>query len=394
MSAEVRRRIEAWFVTEGVPHFIEGHSASTSVLTRAAPLLVAYLVVTIGLTASFRFDLAHNLLAIGMGTAVAFGGWALVNAVRGRPWRSLPRRVGALEVAAFLLLPAVAPMLFGLQVGDALLTVAASAFFLVIVYLATSYGLLAAARWALGRLAAQRGSLGRLLTRALPLLMVFIVFVFLQSDTWRFAYALGTGGLVLLLVLLAALSAGFLVGQLAPEVRRLVGGDQTWEETLAVARSTPAAELCEGLAGSTPVRPPMVWHEWVNVGVVVVFGQGLQIVLVTMAVAVALMIVGFFTVPVALQEEWAGGPIGVPFGFDLLGGERSMTTELVSVALVLAAFSGLYFTVTALSDPAYRAEFFRDADSELERVLAVRVVYRTAIAADRRPMAEAIAPPP
>jgi hypothetical protein len=261
--------------------------------------------------------------------------------------------------------------------------VAASAFFLVIVYLATSYGLLAAARWGLGRLAAQRGSLGRLLTRALPLLMVFIVFVFLQSDTWRFAYALGTGGLILLLVLLAALSAGFLVGQLAPEVRRLVGGDQTWEGTLAVARSTPAAELCEGLAGSTPVRPPMVWHEWVNVGVVVVFGQGLQIVLVTVSVAVALIIVGFFTVPAALQEEWAGGPIVVLFGFELLGGERSMTTQLVSVALILAAFSGLYFTVTALSDPAYRLEFFRDADAELERVLAVRTVYRTAAAADR-----------
>src|SRR5262245_23556215 len=124
MSAEVRRRIEAWFVAEGVPHFIEGHSASTAVLTRAAPLLVAYLVVTIGLTASFRYDLEHNMAAVGVGTAVALGGWALVNTVRGRPWRSLPRRVGGLEVTAFLLLPAVAPLLFGLQVGDALLTVA------------------------------------------------------------------------------------------------------------------------------------------------------------------------------------------------------------------------------------------------------------------------------
>jgi hypothetical protein len=386
MSAEVRRRVEAWFTTEGVPHFIEGHSASTSVLTRAAPLLVAYLVVTISLTASFRFDLEHNLLAIGVGTAIALGGWALVNVARGRPWRSLPRRVGRLEVAAFLLLPAVAPLLFGLQVEDALLTVAAAAFFLGIVYLATSYGLLAAARWSAGRLAAQRGSLGRLLTRALPLLMVFIVFVFLQSDTWRFAYALGTGGLVVLLVLLVALSAGFLVGQLAPEVRRLVGGAQSWDETLAVARSTPAAELCDGLVGETPERPPMVWHEWVNVGVVVVFGQGLQIVLVTVAVAVALIVVGFLTVPLALQEEWAGGPLVVPFGFELLGGERAMTTELVSVALILAAFSGLYFTVTALSDPTYRVEFFRDADRELERVLAVRIVYRTAIAVDKRAM--------
>jgi hypothetical protein len=217
---------------------------------------------------------------------------------------------------------------------------------------------------------------------------VFIVFVFLQSDTWRFAYAMGTGGLALLLVLLAVLSTGFLVGQLAPEVRRLGGGDRTWEETLAIARSTPAVGLCDGVAGSAPVRPPMVWHEWVNVGVVVVFGQGLQILLVTVAVAVALVVVGSLTVPLTLQEEWAGGLTVVLFGFELLGAERSMTTLLVSLALILAAFSGLYFTVTALSDPTYRGEFFRDADAELERVLAVRTVYRTASAADARAVTE------
>ena len=50
-----------------------------------------------------------------------------------------------------------------------------------------------------------------------------------------------------------------------------------------------------------------------------------------------------------------------------------------SVAVLLAAISGLYFTVAALSDAAYRAEFFSDADRELERVVAVRSVYRTAL---------------
>jgi hypothetical protein len=60
--------------------------------------------------------------------------------------------------------------------------------------------------------------------------------------------------------------------------------------------------------------------------------------------------------------------------------EAAVTTELVSVAILLAAFSGLYFTVSALSDAAYRAEFFSDADRELERVLAVRSVYRAALA--------------
>jgi hypothetical protein len=80
-------------------------------------------------------------------------------------------------------MPAIAPLLVGMQVGDAVITVAESAVFLVVVYLATSYGLLAAGRWAVRRLMAQRGSLGRLLTRALPLLMIFIVFVFIGLTT-------------------------------------------------------------------------------------------------------------------------------------------------------------------------------------------------------------------
>jgi len=55
-----------------------------------------------------------------------------------------------------------------------------------------------------------------------------------------------------------------------------------------------------------------------------------------------------------------------------------VTSELLVVALILGAFSGLYFTVAALSDTTYRVEFFSDADQELTQVLAVRSVYHAA----------------
>ena len=381
MTPDTRQTIESWFIAEGVPHFIDGYSASANVLTRAAPVLVAYLVVTIGMTASFRFSVERNILAVAVATVIALGGWALLNVVRGRHWRSLPRRVGIPEVVAFLLLPAIAPLLVGMQVGDAVITVAESAVFLGIVYLATSYGLLAAGRWAVRRLMAQRGSLGRLLTRALPLLMIFIVFVFIQSDTWQVTYAMGSGGLAIVLVLFTTLSLLFLVGQLAPEIRRFVEGSRSWAETLAIARQTPALPLCDLVADAVPCHPPLRWHEWVNVGFVVVFGQGLQVLLVSVAVAVGLIVFGVVSMPAWLQEEWVGGPVNVLVSIELLGDTMALTTQLISVAVILAALSGLYFTVSALSDAAYRAEFFSDADSELERVVAVRSVYRTALEA-------------
>ena len=49
------------------------------------------------------------------------------------------------------------------------------------------------------------------------------------------------------------------------------------------------------------------------------------------------------------------------------------------MALTLGAFCGLYFTVSALSDATYRAEFFSEADRALRRVFAVRAVYRAAL---------------
>ncbi|MEZ5097520.1 MAG: hypothetical protein R2731_16350, partial [Nocardioides sp.] len=53
-----------------------------------------------------------------------------------------------------------------------------------------------------------------------------------------------------------------------------------------------------------------------------------------------------------------------------------VSQELVRVATFLAAFSGLYFTVYAVTDGAYRTQFFSTVTRELERAVSVRVVYR------------------
>ena len=381
-TPDVLRVIEAWFIAQGVPHFIGDYTASRFVLTRAAPLLVLYFVVTIVMTASFSYSLWLNALALGVALAVVFGGWAALNVARGRPWRSLPERVGLPEVLAFLLLPAIPPMVVGSQVSDALLTVVESAIFLVVVYLVTSYGLVAIVRWGAGRLAVQLGSLGRLLMRALPLLMVFIAFVFLQNETWQVAYSLSPAGVVAIVAFFLALSLAFLVGRLIPEVRQMAEGERSPAETLAIAQHTPAAPLCPILADATLHVAPMRWHEWVNVGAVLVLGQGLQIVVVTLLVQVALVGFGLLLVPVPLQENWAGGPVETMFSVEVAGLPITLTGELLIVALILGAFSGLYFTISALSDADYRAEFFSDADRELERVFAVRTLYRTALALD------------
>ncbi len=54
----------------------------------------------------------------------------------------------------------------------------------------------------------------------------------------------------------------------------------------------------------------------------------------------------------------------------------SLSTQLAQVSIFLAAFSGLYFTVSAVSDEGYRRQFFTQITTELEHAVGVRAVYR------------------
>ena len=53
-----------------------------------------------------------------------------------------------------------------------------------------------------------------------------------------------------------------------------------------------------------------------------------------------------------------------------------MSFELLHVSLFLAGFSGLYFTVVAITDELYRKEFFTVIIDELARAVSMRVIYR------------------
>ncbi len=371
--------VEAWFVARGVPHFAADVSPTRSALRRAAPVLVAYVAVTSLMTASFAWSFEVNVLALAVAGAVVIAGWALVNVLRGRHWRSLPDRVGPVEVAAFLLIPAVPPLIVGFQVSDAVYVVIESALFLAAVYVATSFGVLGALRWAFGRARAQIGSIGRLLTRALPLLMVFIAFAFLQSDTWQVMAALDWQSVALIIALFFGLSIAFLVGRLVPEVKRLASIDRPWPEVLDIARRTVARPLCQPELDVQPVDAPMAGREWINVGTLIMFSQGLQIALVTLAVQVALIVFGLLLVPLPIQQQWSAEPVAAMAILSIGDFTVALTEPLIAVSLILGAFSGLYFTIAALSDAAYRAEFFSDADRELDDVFAVRAVYRATL---------------
>ncbi len=87
---------------------------------------------------------------------------------------------------------------------------------------------------------------------------------------------------------------------------------------------------------------------------------------------------GLVSVRPTTIEQWTTGGAGSAesiLDLSLFGSTISLTTELLKVTGFLMAFSSLHFTVSAITDATYRAEFFDDLTSEIRDALAVRVVY-------------------
>ncbi len=103
--------------------------------------------------------------------------------------------------------------------------------------------------------------------------------------------------------------------------------------------------------------PPLDHRQRFSVGLVLFVSQSLQILLVALAVAGFFIVFGLLTVNADLIANWIKATPEVLFGFRIGEREAEVTTELLRVAGALAAFTGLYFAISMLTDELYRREF-------------------------------------
>ena len=176
---------ERRFRRAGLPLFIEDYSAREDVWTRAAPLLV--LVAFGELLGAIQLDwpVVVNIAAWVGGLGILIGAFGLLNLARKRPFLSLPENVGAAELAAFVLVPAALPLIFGGQWGSALVTAGANLVVLAVAYGLIRYGVLSILRWTGPRLIDQLDASVSVLSRAVPLLLVFALVLFINTEMWQ-----------------------------------------------------------------------------------------------------------------------------------------------------------------------------------------------------------------
>jgi hypothetical protein len=127
---------ERRFRQAGLPLLIEDWSAREDALPRAFPLLAFVFLGELLGALNLTWSPLANVGALAAGLGLMLGAVMLTNRLRGRPVTALPRDLGPPELAVFVVLPALLPLLFGGQLTSALVTAGAN---VVLVALAGLY---------------------------------------------------------------------------------------------------------------------------------------------------------------------------------------------------------------------------------------------------------------
>ncbi len=376
MDMTQREDVEHWFIRRGVPHFISGYSATDDVLTRALPALVLAFLFSAVAAIDLDWPWWGIALAIAGGLGVLLAAWAGLNALRNRPRWALPESVGGIEIAVFLLVPVFLPLIFGGDLSGAGLTFITQLIVLGVLYAATSYGVVAISRWAFVQLWHSLGQTFRLFTRALPLLLLGFMFLFVNAEAWQSAGRIDRSFLVAVVVLFAVLGIVFLLTQISREIPPLTQFE-SWDQVREAARDRAviSARLDDQALQSRLSR-----REWGNLGLVLLIVQSLRIFIVSALVGLFFVALGLLIISPETIELWTTEPPTVIWrSFRLFGNDVQLSRELVQVAVFLAGFAGVYFAVYTTSDATLREEFFEDTAAEVREALAVRALYLSAL---------------
>jgi hypothetical protein len=380
VDTDDRAAIERWFIRRGLPHFIDRYSAGTDIWTRSLPVLgIAYVAGGLNALDLDEWSVRGNLLAAAVILAVLIAGIAIANMLRGQPAFSVPRTIGPGELSLFVIGPSLPALLLG-QPGDALQSILTGLGVLLVIYVVTSYGLVPMTKWSLTQLWEQLADLGHLVVKALPLLLLFVTFLFVNTEVWQVAGNLDGVVYWLVLALFFLIGASFVVSRIPAEVAEINRFDD-WDDAAGLARDVGAPVMTPVRAGASDgeVAPPLSRRAWANIVLVMLVTQGIQIMLVGVAMGGFLATFGFLAIDRSVVESWTGAPADVLWEPTLGGRPVLLSEQLLRVSGFLAAFTALYFTVYLVTDRTYREQFRDEVVTDVRGALAARACYVNAL---------------
>ncbi len=220
---------------------------------------------------------------------------------------------------------------------------------LLVLYVWFAYGVASILRFTGRRIGEQLAAAVDLLARAIPLLLLFSVVLFVNTEMWQVFAGMNDATVAATAALLVVVGSVFLVVRLPREVERI-------ERDVAA-------------------RPPLRRRQRINVGLVLFVTQALQIVLVVVAVGAFFTAFGALVIPADVIESWTGTRGRQILALGLGDIDVRVTVELLRVSAGIGALSGLYYSVAVLTDSTYREEFLEELTDDLRAVFADRARY-------------------
>ncbi len=339
---------ERRFRRAGLPLLSEDFSARSDVFNRAFPLLALVLLAELLAALDVDWSPLANAAALVAALAVTLAAVAFVNRARGRRALAIPQDVGAVELALLAVVPAA--VLGPVHGGWGIVVLVGNLTLLGLFAVGFGFGLGAIVVWSVQRLGGQLARSLLLLARAIPLLLFFSLLLFLTTEMWQVFAEQRAATLLAIGLLLALVATAFLLVRLPREIDRLER---------------------DAAAGAAPLRR----FQRANVGLVLLIGNGLQIVVVTLAIGAFFVAFGTIAIDAGVTRAWTGGVGHALFDATVLDVRLRPTTELLRVAGAIAALSGVYYAISVLTDDRYREEFLDEITGQLRETFVARAEY-------------------
>jgi hypothetical protein len=369
MPTDARDVADQWFLARGMPAVLTTRARLRDVLSRSAPALAAYAVITTALLAVYLLIGTSEVYIDGPPTPVE----RLVLAVIlvsvplavfvGRRVSRLDRRVQLVVAIASVVVGSV----FGvIQGGPSHLVV--TVVWVLVVLVSTVTGVGAMTAWATQLTVTQIAAMGALFVRALPVVLLTVV-LFFNTYVWLMAAVISRSRLWIALAILLVVTVAFLVSSTIARVRPMLATASGPHDDSQRLAGTPFAAMPD-----PPVNDPLTRAERFNVVLVLVASQVTHLMMVAISTATIYFVVGLVLLSPQVLARWTtnGSSDGTFLGMTI-----PVPQSLIHMTFIIIALTFMYVSARSVTDDEFRGSILDPLIEDLHVTLVARNRYRS-----------------
>lgn len=249
------------------------------------------------------------------------------------------------------------------------------------IYLAIFLGVDTVLGWSLKHAIHQLASLSPMIAKVLPVLMVSVLFIFVNADLWKLANGLSFPRTWAVLGLMGLLAVFVVVTTSLERTARLLGRSRGDDIARFSDNDYEYAAALEGGIWNTAQdwveekkileHRPLKIAPWSNL-IIPMIGQIIQ------ATLFMLLVFGFFMgfSSIAISDTTIESWMTVkPEHLKILGVDTNINAVVIKVSMIVAVFSGLSFVATTSSDEKYARSFLKPMIARIKHILVIRDIY-------------------